>query len=245
MSSPNAALSVRDLAELAGTTVRTIHYYISEGLLPPAVGTTRNASYSEAHLARLRLIAALRDEGLALAGIRQRLAPLSDEQAIEVAGELDTYLSRADDVGFTTLGLIEAALASRNLAEPLADDVRPATYSRFAVDRPLRMMSEVIEAESSEPPRGSASDYLSRVRRKPVGPQPQPAPMPRPKPPVRKPVDSDRPEAWYSFQIEDGIELRVREDRYRESGGRLRAVTDALRTTLHRYGLSNKVEDRS
>jgi hypothetical protein len=68
--------------------------------------------------------------------------------------------------------------------------------------------------------------------------------MPRPKPPARKPGDSDRPEAWYSIQIEDGIELRVREDRYRESAGRLRAVTDTLRTTLHRYGLSNKADDQ-
>jgi DNA-binding transcriptional MerR regulator len=243
MSSPNAVMSVRDLAELAGTTVRTIHYYISEGLLPPAVGTTRNAMYTEAHLARLRLVAALRDEGLALASIRQRLAPLSDEQAIEVVGELDTYLSRADDVGFTTLGLIEAALASRNLAEPAVDEAAAATYSRMAMNRPPRMMSEAIETASSEPPRGSASDYLSRVLRKPAGSPPQPVPMPRPKPQVRKPVESDRPEAWYYFQIEDGIELRVREDRYRESGGRLRAVTDALRTTLRRYGFANKAED--
>ncbi len=242
MHSRNAALSVRDLAELAGTTVRTIHYYISEGLLPPAVGTTRNATYTEAHLARLRLVAALRDEGLALASIRQRLAPLTDEQAIEVAGELDTYLSRADDVGFTTLGLIEAALASRNLAEPATKTDRPVTNARLAMERPLRMMAEVSEADSSEPPRGSASDYLSRVLRKPAGPQ-QPAPMPRPKPPVRKPVESDRPEVWYYFQIEDGIELRVREDRYREAGGRLRAVTDALRATLRRYGFANKAED--
>ena len=240
-----AELSARELAEQAGTSVRTIHYYISEGLLPPAAGTTRNASYSPAHLARLRLISALREEGLALAGIRQRLAPLSDEQAIEVAGELDAYLSQADEVGFTTLGLIEAALASRNLAEPTAYEQMPERMSRASLDLPLRMMSESIQPASVEPTRGSASDYLDMVRRKPVVPQVQPAPMPRPMPPKRKPVESDRPEAWYSFLIEDGIELRVREDRYRESTGRLRAVTDTLRTTLRRYGLSNKLEDRS
>ncbi len=236
--------SVRDLAEQAGTTVRTIHYYISEGLLPPAAGTTRNASYSAAHLARLRLIAALREEGLALSRIRQRLAPLSDEQAIEVAGELDTYLSQADEVGFTTLGLIEAALASRSLEDPEEHEARPASYTHFAVARPRRTMSEEIHSPSPEPQRGSASDYLNRVLRKPAAPHAQPVPIPRPKP-QPKPVDSDRPEAWYSFQIEDGIELRVREDRYRESAGRLRAVTDTLRATLRRYGLSHKSEDQS
>src|SRR5574338_1010843 len=71
-----AGWSIRELAEQAGTTVRTIHYYISEGLLPPPSGATRSATYSDAHLARLRLIGPLRDEGLALASIRQRLAPL-------------------------------------------------------------------------------------------------------------------------------------------------------------------------
>ena len=237
--------SVRELAEQAATTVRTIHYYISEGLLPPPSGATRNASYSAAHLARLRLIAALRDEGLALASIRQRLAPLSDEQAVEVAGELDAYLSQADAVGFTTLGLIEAALASRNLAEPPVSEAMPAPYTRFSMDRPLRMMSEEVQSASSEQTRGSASDYLNRVLRKPAAPSAQPTPMPRPRLPVRKPVDGDRPETWYHFQIEDGIELRVREDRYRESAGRLRAVIDTLRTSLRRYGMAHKAGDQS
>ena len=47
-------LSARELAELAGTTVRTIHYYASEGLLPAPSGATRAATYTAAHLARLR-----------------------------------------------------------------------------------------------------------------------------------------------------------------------------------------------
>jgi hypothetical protein len=187
------------------------------------------------------LIGALRDEGLALANIRQRLAPLSDEQAIEVAGELDTYLERADDVGFTTLGLIEAALASRNLAEPDTPEAASTVYARMSIDRPSMALEEP-RSFSTEPTRGSASDYLNRVLRNPSAP---PAPMPRPKLRVRKPVDGDRPEAWYYFLIEDGIELRVREDRYRESAGRLRAVTDALRATLRRYGFMTRSEDSS
>ena len=35
----------------------------------------------------------------------------------------------------------------------------------------------------------------------------------------------------------DGIELRVREDRYHQAKGRMHAVVDALRATLHRYGM--------
>lgn len=228
--------SVRDLAESAGTTVRTIHYYISEGLLPSPDGATRSATYSTAHLARLRLIAALRDEGLALANIRQRLAPLTDEQALEVATELDEYLALNGGTPLSTLGLIEAALASRNVAESEETAMpRLRSLERPPIAEPrLSFPSESTDST----PDGTAGDYLSRVRRQPGSQPPPPVSMPRPKPPVRRPIDSERPEAWYSFQIEDGVELRVREDRYRESKGRLRAVIDTLRTTMRRYGVS-------
>lgn len=241
MLEPEGGWSVRDLAEQAGTTVRTIHYYIAEGLIPPPQGTTRNASYSAAHLARLRLIAALRDEGLALASIRQRLAPLSDEQALEVAGELDEHLSRAGETPLTTLGLIEAALSTRMNAEiEVADAASPMRFASMS----LAEAPQSFDPKSaSNQPRGTAGDYLNRVLRKPPPRPATPVPLPRPQPPARKPHENDRPETWHHFRIEDGIELRVREDRYRESKGRLRAVIDTLRTALSRYGLSHADRD--
>jgi DNA-binding transcriptional MerR regulator len=237
VSMSEAGWSVRELAEQAGTTVRTIHYYISEGLLPPPAGATRSATYSAAHLARLRLIGALRDEGLALASIRQRLAPLSDEQALEMVADLDEHLADPEATPLTTLGLIEAALASRTL------DDSPTIASPME-ERPAMTHSSL----SVEPARtDSASDYLKRVLRKPAPrpeqPAPIPRPMPRPTPPRRPQVDSSRPETWHHYQIEDGIELRVREDRYRESKGRLLAVIDTLKTTLRRFGLSDHQHD--
>ncbi len=48
---------MRDLVEQTGLTRETIHYYLSEGLLPPAIKTGRNtALYTEQHLERLRKI---------------------------------------------------------------------------------------------------------------------------------------------------------------------------------------------
>lgn len=53
---------MRDLVEQTGLTRETIHYYLSEGLLPPAIKTGRNtALYTEQHLERLRKIQDLRD----------------------------------------------------------------------------------------------------------------------------------------------------------------------------------------
>ncbi len=254
MNASEEGWSVRELAEFAGTTVRTIHYYISEGLMPPPEGATRRATYSPAHLARLRLIGALRDEGLSLASIRQRLAPLTDQQAMDVASELDRYQLQSETTSWTTLGLIEAALASQNEGDDGNERDNASITSQF--DRtfpsvPTRLYSSALEidgvnfvadlseGQQSSQVRESASEYLKRVRRSSPPRPDQPSPMSRVRFSHAKPmVDDDRPVAWYQFQIDDGIELRVREDRYRESKGRLRAVVDTLRKTLRRYGLS-------
>lgn len=230
-------LSIRELAEAAGTTVRTVHYYISEGLLPPPSGATRSATYSAAHLARLRLIGALRDEGLALASIRQRVAPLTDDEALEVVAELDEHLDRTEETAFTTLGLIEAALVSRQTS--MFDSAEPTSppMTHYSIATPS---IERTSAEETSPERGSAREYLNRVMRKPsaLDSASRASPLPRPKPPKQKPRDLNRPEAWYHFQIEDGIELRVREDRYREATGRVKAVIDSVSASLKRYGVT-------
>ena len=63
-------LSVEELADAAGLTVRTVRFYQSEGLLPPPEREGRAARYSAAHLERLSLIGDLRDRGLRLTAIR-------------------------------------------------------------------------------------------------------------------------------------------------------------------------------
>jgi len=75
--------TVKELADRAGVTPRTVYYYVSEGLLPPPEGGGPATTYRDEHLARLRLIRRLKDEYLPLAEIRRRLAGLSQE---EVAG---------------------------------------------------------------------------------------------------------------------------------------------------------------
>jgi DNA-binding transcriptional MerR regulator len=69
-------MGLTDLAEAAGVSVRTIRYYISEGLLPPSTGAGPRAAYTAEHLDRLRLIARLKDAYLPLREIRRRLRGL-------------------------------------------------------------------------------------------------------------------------------------------------------------------------
>jgi DNA-binding transcriptional MerR regulator len=52
---------IRELAERAGVSVRTVRYYIQEGLLPAPDTQGRFASYTEEHLDRLELIRRLKE----------------------------------------------------------------------------------------------------------------------------------------------------------------------------------------
>ena len=79
--------SIGDLARLTGLNVRTIRYYIAQGLIPASGESGPGAHYGQGHLDRLRLTKRLQQQHLPLAEIRGRLAVLTDD---EVAGLLDT-----------------------------------------------------------------------------------------------------------------------------------------------------------
>ena len=73
-------LSIEELADHAGVSVRTVRYYITQGLLPGPATRGKYASYDEDQLARLQLIRVLVDQHVPLAELRERLAQLSDEE---------------------------------------------------------------------------------------------------------------------------------------------------------------------
>jgi DNA-binding transcriptional MerR regulator len=64
---------IDDLARLAGTTVRNIRAYQDRGLIPPPRREGRVGLYSEAHLARLRLISHMLGRGYSLGNIGELL----------------------------------------------------------------------------------------------------------------------------------------------------------------------------
>ncbi|HET8523625.1 MAG TPA: MerR family transcriptional regulator [Thermomicrobiales bacterium] len=72
--------SLADLEALTGVSGRTIRYYITLGLLPPAHGRGPSATYDQEHLNRLQVILLLREQHIPLAEIGTRLAELSPRQ---------------------------------------------------------------------------------------------------------------------------------------------------------------------
>jgi len=140
-------LRIGEVAERAGTTVRTVRYYEEVGLLPGSEdrGVGQHRSYSEADVERLREILQLREllnlsldelRGLveaeeARAAIRERYRSTTDASErerllVEAAGHLDRLLGLVR-VRRGALEELEGRLAERRerVAERLAE-IRPA-----------------------------------------------------------------------------------------------------------------------
>src|SRR5512136_2217946 len=73
-------LLIHELAERAGISVRTIRYYIEEGLLPQPSYQGKYSYYSPSYLDRLELIRMLKESYLPLREIREIMNSLSDEE---------------------------------------------------------------------------------------------------------------------------------------------------------------------
>lgn len=74
----DAELDLKALCDRAGVTPRTIHFYIQQGLIPPAGTPGPGARYAQGHVLRLRLIRLLQKQHLPLAEIAKRLKGLTD-----------------------------------------------------------------------------------------------------------------------------------------------------------------------
>jgi DNA-binding transcriptional MerR regulator len=112
---------VDELARAAGTTVRNVRAYQDRGLLPPPKRVGRVGWYSDAHLARLRLIGHLLERGYSLQNI----------------AELVTGFERGHQLG-DLLGL-EAAVASPFTDELPAFATAEELNALFGVDDPAAL----------------------------------------------------------------------------------------------------------
>lgn len=80
-------LTIEELAERVGVPIRTIRFYITEGLLPGPDRRGKAAVYGEEQLLRLRLVRLLSDRRVPLVEIRARMAPLSLDEIRTLLGE--------------------------------------------------------------------------------------------------------------------------------------------------------------
>lgn len=117
-------MRVKDLADLAGTSVRTVRYYHQLGLLDvPEVGTTWR-SYGFTHLTRLMRIRWLVASGVPLAEVPHLLRPpRAGDERTAVIEDLEGVLASVDEQ-------IAVLLAQRNRVEELL--TRVSTQGRLS-----------------------------------------------------------------------------------------------------------------
>lgn len=101
-------LTVDQVAHVTGTTVRTIRWYQSEGLLPPPRRQGRTARYDADHVQRLEAIRDLQAHGLTLVAIR-RLLERAPNTAANALAFVQAAVSPADKGDDEIIGADEGA----------------------------------------------------------------------------------------------------------------------------------------
>jgi len=219
------SLTLGELTRAAGVSVRTVRYYIAEGLLPPPVGAGRRSAYAPGHLDRLRLIARWKRAYLPLKEIRRRLAGLDDaavRRLLAADQPRPASAGPADPPPPDSAGDYLARLLG-----PRPDPPAPGAGRPDPAPLPGEEMPPMSTAAHSalEPPTALLPDPdPSRPSSDPFGPRP-PLPMgaavsfsaapaeqlPPPPPEDGAPVEAD---AWRRIRLGDDVELLVRETAY-------------------------------
>lgn len=118
-------LSIGELAKLSGTTVRTIRYYVSQGLLPPPIEKGSYGYYDRNHLDRLELIATLKDRRMSLAEINHFIESMSKE-------ELKKILETAREIGVSPI--VNYRSSAKSLAKDSPQVVERLHRSNYSYD---------------------------------------------------------------------------------------------------------------
>ncbi|WP_150251619.1 helix-turn-helix domain-containing protein [Nocardiopsis deserti] len=156
------AWSTRQLAELAGTTLRTVRHYHDVGLLAePERGANGYKHYRVEHLVRVMRVKRLSDLGFSLVQIaqmgeadaypEQELRALDDElaQAIERLRRMREELALALRGSGPTELPPDVALATAGIAMTEADRSLTAVMTRLFTPQTQRAFTELVRAYGS------------------------------------------------------------------------------------------------
>jgi DNA-binding transcriptional MerR regulator len=158
---PDAPYAIADLARLTGLSVRTIRYYLAQGLLPASGESGPGAHYGEGHLGRLRLVRRLQQQHLPLAEIRARLAALSDTEVVSLVTAQDTTALAEPET--SALDYVRSVLAGSGPA-PSASPV-----AAMAQAQPQPQTPALAPSAPPAPPAQRAAG-MPRMRDEPAAP---------------------------------------------------------------------------
>lgn len=88
---------LEELAKAAGTSPRTVRYYVQRGLLPPPVFKGKDSAYGKDHLVRLKAIKKLQDDYLPLDAIAAELEGKAIDEIESIAKSKPRPVPSPDD----------------------------------------------------------------------------------------------------------------------------------------------------
>ena len=198
-------LSIEDLEKHSGLPVRTLHYYMAEGLLPGPDKRGKYASYSQEHLDRLDLILILKELHLPLKEIRALLENMTPAEIQHYLDDQEDLLAKLkadqpdekapgwDSEGSSALEYIKGLEEAHGMIQEIRSD---QTYF------PRRLENNRVNfIESIDEPRST----------------PQPS-----------------EERWRRMILADGIELHTRETRDKETLHKIKRLLSFARSLFNK-----------
>jgi AcrR family transcriptional regulator len=136
------ALSISELERVTSTPRSTIYYYVRDGLLPAAQkAAASRAVYSDVHVETLREIRGLKNEGVPLDEIRERIRPLVAQRLAE---EPDLVARRTQEMRDAILRAAALQFARRGYRRTRIGDIirevgitPPVFYAHFRTKQQL------------------------------------------------------------------------------------------------------------
>lgn len=195
-------LTLEDLAKQSGLSIRTLRFYIQEGLLPGPDTRGKYASYSRQHVEQLELIQRLKARYLPLDHIRQLLENLTPEGVNEML-QLQESLSPANE---------EKIMAK-------LEDPHAAIAGSSALDyiRGLEKSHEIIQ--EMQPPFAPQPVTKKKKNYNAINNN------------AGKKVLRQRPieESWERLILSEGVELHVRSTRMKDIRAEIKSLIEFAR----------------
>ena len=194
---PTETLLIHELAERAGTTVRTIRYYTDEGLLPQPEIQGKYAYYTQDHLNRLELIRRMKDSYLPLREIGQIMNSLSEAEVLQRLQERTTSPEKPPQgLGNKALEYISRVMDEQSVYRPQGTAISP---------RSPRPQGTAASPRSPRP--GNQSGQLPLMSHPPA----QPGAVPE-------------GETWQRIALASGVELCLRQPTDVDTASRVRQL---------------------
>ena len=170
---PVTLLTLDELTERVGMSVRNIRFYTSKGLVPPPIRRGRSGYYSADHVARLQLVQELQGHGFTLSAIERYVAGIPADASPEDIALHRTMLApwMADSWEELTRAALEQragrplsdadleTLAALGVVEPAGRGAYRASMSQLGVGLGLLDLGYPVEAA-----RAAAAVYASHGR---------------------------------------------------------------------------------